>query len=314
MEKKNVRSFMPKSTIKVHKGNLKLFFYWVYERQNIWYNRFFLKKNAPWTEDEILRIYKFTNVYRELDYNSQWLIRNVIQNTKNKMNMLWKILVFRYFNKPELFEFMGGVPSYEKYNAEVFENYVLKFREKYGRPFTNAYLINPPKKQSEKKLGIDRFYCFHIERLHTNMVELWMVYKKSKEPKQLIKWFIKNMKCVSNFMAYEFYCDLCYTHWFKFGENDFVNVGPGAKAGIELIFPITRIRKNWVSKLEFLQRNADYYLKKFGFEDFKYYNGKKLTLRCIEHSLCEFFKYWKQIHKVGKQRIEFKERKNSFKF
>ena len=51
-----------------------LYWYFAYERQNI-----FLKKEkglpAPWTDDPILREYKFCNSYRVNDRVSQYLLK-----------------------------------------------------------------------------------------------------------------------------------------------------------------------------------------------------------------------------------------------
>src|SRR5262245_7513549 len=53
--------------------------YWRFaaERQEIFFARA-TGRPAPWTEDEILAQYKFTNAYRASDRVSQYLIRNVI--------------------------------------------------------------------------------------------------------------------------------------------------------------------------------------------------------------------------------------------
>lgn len=53
--------------------------YWKFatERQEVFYNRI-ENKMFPWTDDEILKIYKFTNAYRASDRVSQYLIKNVI--------------------------------------------------------------------------------------------------------------------------------------------------------------------------------------------------------------------------------------------
>ena len=50
---------MPDSKLSLVGSNLKEFFYWMYERQNIWYRRFVAKKERPWTKDKILNEYKF---------------------------------------------------------------------------------------------------------------------------------------------------------------------------------------------------------------------------------------------------------------
>ena len=70
--------FLPDDTIDVHQEHKRLFFWLMHERMAIWKRRFIDKKDRPWTENEILRDYKFTNVYRELDRNSQWQIKNIL--------------------------------------------------------------------------------------------------------------------------------------------------------------------------------------------------------------------------------------------
>lgn len=71
-----------------------LYWYFAYERQNI-----FLKKqrgeNAPWTDDEILREYKFCNTYRLNDRVSQYLLKNFIYNGKeySDEDMIFRIIL-----------------------------------------------------------------------------------------------------------------------------------------------------------------------------------------------------------------------------
>ena len=62
------------------------FFQTMYERQLIWKRRFIDKKESPWTTDAIFKKFKFTNVYRELDRNSQYCI-----NKDNKAERQWFI-------------------------------------------------------------------------------------------------------------------------------------------------------------------------------------------------------------------------------
>lgn len=315
MPSKNTRKSMPSSELTLVPKNLKNFYYWMYERQNIWYRRFVLNKERPWTENKILHEYNFTNVYRQLDKESQWLIKNVIKKEKDPKCMLWKIIVFRYFNKHELFEFIGKVPSLEDYDPKEFEKSVLAFKKKNGRVFTQAYMINPPKRKEDIEIGIERFYCKNIKYLFDNIDSIWKCYKESKRPEELDNK-LRSLPCIAGFMSYEIYCDLTYTKWFKYKDNDFVNVGPGAKFGLELIFPnlfVNRKISRYIDKLYFLRDNADKFFKLYGFK-FKYYNendpkdyanGMRLGNRSIEHSLCEFSKYFKMLENVGKPRQKF---------
>lgn len=316
MPSQNTRKFMPDNNLVLVSKNLKQFYYWMFERQNIWYKRFALKEKQPWTKDKILQDYKFTNVYRELDRNTIWLINNVIKDKSlTNKEMFWKIVVFRYFNKPELFEYIGGIPELKEFTFKDFFRKVNDYKQKEGRVFTDAYMINPPKKKEDRDLGIEGFYCKNVRDFKDRIDEIWNVYKNSVKPKEFIE-ILKTLNCVADFIAYEIYCDLTYTDWFKYTDLDYVNVGPGAKFGLELIFPklyLNRKEKRYLEKLNFLKDNFERFMKLLNY-DFKYYNvknlldyknGKKIGLRCIEHSLCEYSKYWKMKINVGKPRQKF---------
>lgn len=84
-----------------------LYWYFAYERQNI-----FIKKKegklAPWTEDSILQQYKFCNSYRGNDRVSQYLLRNVIYQSKQyrREDIIFRILLFKLFNKESTWELL----------------------------------------------------------------------------------------------------------------------------------------------------------------------------------------------------------------
>ena len=86
---------LPPDTVDVHEENKYLFFELMHERMAIWKRRFVDKKERPWTKNEILRDYKFTNVYRELDRNSQWQIKNILLDDKLSLkNLLGHLLIW----------------------------------------------------------------------------------------------------------------------------------------------------------------------------------------------------------------------------
>ena len=53
------------------------YWYFATERQEIFFKKFH-NQTPPWTSDEILSTYKFTNAYRATDRVSQYLIKNII--------------------------------------------------------------------------------------------------------------------------------------------------------------------------------------------------------------------------------------------
>src|SRR5205823_6316211 len=76
--------------------------YWRFAaaRQEIFMRRL-AGANPPWTDDPILRTYRFTNPYRASDRVSQYLIRNVIYEGDQTVNeVFFRTLLFRLFNRP----------------------------------------------------------------------------------------------------------------------------------------------------------------------------------------------------------------------
>lgn len=267
---------LPSDTLEVYEPNLNLFFYTMYERMRIWKRRFIEKKDRPWTEDSILANSKFTNVYRDLDRNSQWQIKNILLDDKLTLeNLIWKLMVFRFFNNPETFEFeasgksvqknlfggevksglkqansldelisatkwRNGIPDYEEYNEDEFSKFIAGVRSSGHNPYTTAYLIN-----SQATPGQTRDYCYTrvvIPTLHKLLPKLIKTVREAKKPEEIIE-FLKSMPAVADFIAHEFYQDFTYIpkytdkEFMHFDQNDYTNVGPGASIGIRLIFP-----------------------------------------------------------------------------
>src|ERR1700746_453813 len=102
--------------------NLKLLFYLIFERQEIWYKRVYRKQPAPWTNDPILANFKFTNAYRELDRASQYLVENVFnQNDISVADLVWRIIIFRFFNQPDTFKhpkYAVELPAYKDFDSD----------------------------------------------------------------------------------------------------------------------------------------------------------------------------------------------------
>lgn len=82
--------------------------YWRFaaERQEIMFRRI-EGVPGPWTEDPILRQYRFTNAYRAADRVSQYLIRHVVYGDGlpfSPAEVLFRVLLFKIFNKIETWQ------------------------------------------------------------------------------------------------------------------------------------------------------------------------------------------------------------------
>lgn len=89
-------------------GSLELFVHWITERYKI-----HLKKDSgeprPWTNDPILDNYRFTNVRREQDRQSKYLIDNIVNNKKLTLEeKIINCIMFRCWNVWESMKLLGG--------------------------------------------------------------------------------------------------------------------------------------------------------------------------------------------------------------
>lgn len=307
----NLENSLPDSDLQVDEFYLDKFFYYMEERQRITMKR---KRGEPWpwTKDVFLRDYKFTNVYRELDRNSQWEINNITKNSKlSDEDTLFQILVFRIFNQPDFFEFIkretgwkNGMPKYKEYLAGAFAELIDAYRQTGKNPFTNAYLTN-----SQSCIGKPRDWCYGnviIPSYHERVPELLSEFSKHKTAEESAKLLV-TLKSAGWFVAHEFYISLCYIakyrdkSFWKWTEMDWTNVGPGASLGIRLIFPNLDTTKKQKDAIYWLHSMSESKMPNFEWLD----DSREWTLHQIEFCLCEFSKYYKMMVKEGKQRSKY---------
>lgn len=147
--------------------------YWKFaeERQNIFFRRMFGER--PWTDDEILGKYKFTNAYRASDRVSQYLIRNVIYTDEkfSPEDTCFRILLFKMFNKIETWEYLEQSLEFVSYSSYCYEEYerLLTQRLMDGQKIFSAAYIMPSGKSS-----------FGYSKKHQNNLKLLEFMMRSK--------------------------------------------------------------------------------------------------------------------------------------
>jgi hypothetical protein len=302
--------YLPDPELEVVEDNLHEFWYWVNERQNIYYNRFILKKPQPWTANRLLADYKFTNVYRELDRNSVFVIENIVNNTKlTEKEKVFQIIIFRLFNRPETFTAIGGVPRLKGFTGDELYKKMKTLVDKNIFVFTQAYMITPSVCK-ENMIRWEYYSKIITQFVYNNIDSIYNTIKQAETPQAIIKE-LKRIPGVSDFISFEFFSDFEYVEGLmKFDRNSFVNIGPGAMMGLRLLFPKKSMEglQSCVEIVNHLTAEQEFYFDMYMIYNFKYLDNKykRLTLREIEHSLCEYQKYWKLKNNLGKQRMEFK--------
>jgi hypothetical protein len=104
--------------------------YWEFmsKRQDVFFKRI---NNAkyPWSDDDIINNYKFTNVYRATDRVSQFLIRNIIyKGNQEPDELLFRIILFKIFNRISTWEFLAaelGEITFKDYSFKAYDKLLL---------------------------------------------------------------------------------------------------------------------------------------------------------------------------------------------
>src|SRR5580698_5102032 len=86
-------------------GVYELYWQFASERQAV-FERRAAGLPRPWTDDEILKTFKFCNVFRAADRVSQYLIGSVIYdgNATDDCDVLFRIVAFRIFSNIDTWE------------------------------------------------------------------------------------------------------------------------------------------------------------------------------------------------------------------
>ena len=300
---------------------LRSFYTFIYERQLVYYNRFVLKlPREEWTTNEIFKTTKYTNVYRELDRGTIWcsdhilnpfsydllgLLKQSSSATRQIWNdMLWKLCMYRLLNKVETFDIMGFT-SWTGYASESVRD--IYFEKLQGliddgvKVWTSAHITL----QSNLKAKRQENFRMILDKLHEHIP---MLARKTRQVDNIEDMYDELVKMYGfgPFISYEVATDLAYLSETKFDVNQWANPGPGCTPGIQLLFPQVKGKKELIDKMRFLQHNQ---ARAFKVLDLPFldiaYKGEYLSLRNIEHSLCEWRKYDNQIHKVGRPRPKF---------
>lgn len=202
----------------------KELFAFIKERHLI-YERKAVGKSKPWTKDPILQKYRFCNVYRELDTQTQWLS----ENWRNDGKDFWfAALVFRFVNWGDTAVELSPVLPWD---GDRFCS-VLRDRKLAGeKVYSGAYMISTHGVRQPKN-----------EYLANSLNKIWdardsIRYKKGET---LNTFHARLMNCfdVGSFIAGQVIADAKYAgevrkamDWWTFAAS-----GPGSRRGLNRVF------------------------------------------------------------------------------
>lgn len=268
-------------------GSEVLASYWklAAERQRVYHARL-AGEPEPWTEDSIVSRYRFTNAYRAADRVSQDLIRVIYTGPQDPDDVLLRILLYRFFNKPETWQAIEGTMG--EVTAADFDSQAcgatLDQALAHGeRIYSAAYIVPPP------PFGHQRKHRNHLALIETMISGDLGQSLQQATGLQDVFHLLLAYPSLGPFLAFQLTIDLNYSTLIDFDEDDFVVAGPGALSGLAKCFPDAQgipasdlIR--WMVDTQ-EQQLAHYEI------DFQDLFGRRLKLIDCQNLFCETDKY-----------------------
>ena len=267
--------------------------YWRFavRRQALFMNRV-LGAPPPWTDDPILRRYRFTNAYRASDRVSQYLIRHVMyEGAQTPEEIFFRVLLFKIFNRVDTWEALVariGAPRASTFEPGRYAG-VLDERVADRKPvYSPAYIMpNPP---------------FGERRKHRNHLLLLAHMLKERAPARIacsgslesVYATLLSYPSIGPFLAFQLAIDLNYSTMIDFSEMSFVVAGPGARDGIRKCFSDTDgLKDSDVIRAVHDISAAEFDRQGLSFPDLW---GRSLHLIDYQNIFCEVDKYARVAH------------------
>lgn len=230
------------------------------ERHRIWEKR---QRGlpAPWTTHPALACRKFTNVYRVLDYGSQWLFSSLIDSLLSERHQLMLLFLYRHTGRTEVWDaytLIDGGPTIDlermrKFFKEYRGTTTTTIRGKEARNaagavknvfersvFTSAYLVFPQSTEPGTDKLDSIFDLTHRLFDPGSPDDIVPDFVRARSQAERFKVLRRN-KGVADFMSQQVLTDWGYTpHCGEFREDDFLVPGPGSRKGAAALAPGAR--------------------------------------------------------------------------
>lgn len=298
---------------------LDLLFKWIDERHKIWYRRFVLRQDPPFTEDPVLADGKFTNVFRELDRGSLYYNNIFIPRCANEDEILLNTIWYRFVNRVDTAEAIGHI-TYHKNSQKMIQEMDRVAQIMYDRyvnnlgTFTAAHFVSwlthrriknkPGMKPHEKDHLVARWTQAILEFTHSLPVHSAKILSPEKDdPKKRMAAIMKSTFGIGRFLAYEIWTDLAFLGLIPWTSDEYPHVGIGSGRALEKMFPEESPSDEHLYWLR--DEQEDFWSAHLPESRWNDSDALKLSLRDVEHSLCEIFKYDRSVIR-GKNSKRFK--------
>ncbi|MEJ8860157.1 nucleotide kinase domain-containing protein [Variovorax robiniae] len=195
--------------------------------------------NQPWSNDPILQIFKFCNVFRALDRVSQFLIKEVAYGENplsTPEDRVFQIVAFRMFSNirtwQEVTRLLGGAPRISHLRSGDFLRVLDQVKVEKGGLYTGAFILC-----ANKAFGFDEKHRNHVALFRHMFVDQQCASRVIETPSmQALVALLQSFPLMGPFMAYQTAIDINYSTLTDFSENDYVQAGPGALRGLKKAF------------------------------------------------------------------------------
>lgn len=242
-------------------------------------------QTAPYTDDPILRKYRFCNVFREDDKTTVWFRENVRGPMADEPGVLLATIIFRWFNRITTAEVMHAHRLFTDWNPSR-ARAVLKDLHPL---ITGAYVIRTPTGMSK------------LDGLIALITPIWQAREQWQQTiagcgsLEQACYQLQQLDGLGSFMAYEVVTDLRHTRYLRNASDihSWANPGPGAARGLGhvLFSDPEEFRYDAAVDTERLQAGMRHLLALSLDSHYWPKTFPAWEMREVEHSLCEYAKY-----------------------
>ena len=303
----------------LNERNLLYLYNFIKRRYVIHLRKDVLKKDPPWTTDQVLRDFRFTNIRREHDKESKWVIEHIANNPElSYEDKLLNVILFRLYNKHETAELISMPFKFSQtpdWNPEWYRSlFEAALVEDPKRVFFTAAFHTVGMKNTLKRVTGESYAPMRILKFIKILINEGLVDDiKACVNQQEVYQTLTDYNGIGRFLAYQFYVDMTYIAEFPFSENEFTVAGPGCVMGLNYLFE-GRDGMSYEECLFWLRDNLDrLFVEELG----KDWDAKRVFWdlpeedRCfnvmsLENCFCELSKYIRAKDGTGRPRKRYR--------
>jgi hypothetical protein len=251
----------------------------------------------PWTDDPILRDYRFTNVYREIDRVTKWIHEHWLLPRSDDPDVWFAMCVARLLNQPESLAAVGYPVPWDR---RWFNGVLRRRRKEKKRNFNAAYIVSTGGMELHKE---DYLADEVLEPLWQARVRL-----RPNSGDTLNSWhmLLGQMQGFGSFMSAQVVADIKHVaplsaavDWWTFAAS-----GPGSRRGLNYVLQRERAAPWTEEEWRFeLGRLRDSLEPLFQSARMKFPDAQN-----VQNILCEWSKYYRAatVGKMPKQLYRWK--------